>query len=472
MSVKFLYNHNKSNSIGEELKQLISDAQDEIIIVAPYISKNPIINIIDVLDGIKIRILTRLSLDDFISSSSDINILNKLIKNPNIEVRYYSNLHAKIYVIDGKKAVITSANFTQNGMYNNLEYGVLIEEGLKDIKQDINNLWNNGGIVNEEIIVSIQDKLSILEVHKNQEYKIKSEIKELNKQIIEQKRSHPYKKESSNKDTVSNSISEYKALELVINECGMENTGEKIVEVYELIKFNIPEDVRKACAFRYRKNKSRVDVAVNIMNYRIFLLPYMNKPIAEIIYPKEDFYNLRTIILQERLNTIEKWEFKNFECYILYFTFDEILKLDEVHWKSFKEACLIAYNGKKSRNRDSNMIVNWRSVEEKFYIIDEKKNVYAIGKNVKDGFVVLKGSRVSTNIENSLKGSYFDLRLKLINEGVIAKSGDEMVFEKDYRFTKSSPAASVVLGRNETGMKYWKLKNGMTLGEYLKGKDE
>ncbi|WP_029452579.1 phospholipase D family protein [Clostridium algidicarnis] len=209
MSVKFLYNHNKSNCIGEELKQLIADAKDEITIVAPYISKNLLINIIDVLDGIKIRILTRLSLDDFISSSSDINILNKLTKNNNIEVRYYSNLHAKIYVIDEKKAVITSANFTQNGMYNNLEYGVLIEEDLTDMIRDINNLWSNAGIVNDEIIASIQDELNILEEHKKQAHKIKNEINEVNKQIIEHKRSHPYRRENLNKETTNNSISEY-----------------------------------------------------------------------------------------------------------------------------------------------------------------------------------------------------------------------------------------------------------------------
>lgn len=471
MSVKFLYNHNKSNSIGEELKQLIAYAKNEITIVAPYISKNPLINIIDVLDGIKIRILTRLSLDDFISSSSDINILNKLTKNSNIEIRYYSNLHAKIYVVDDKKAVVTSANFTQNGMYDNLEYGVLIEEDLTDMIQDINNLWSNASIVNDEIIASIQDELNILEEYKNQAHKIKNEINEVNKQIIEHKRSHLYRRKNLNKEMINNSISEYEALDLVVNECGMKNIRGKIIEVYDLIKTNIPEDIRGFCAFRYRKNKTRVDVAMNIMNYRIFLLPCMGKPITEIIYPRKDFYNLKTIISEERFNNIKKWEFKNIECYILYFTFNEILKLEEVHWKSFKEACLIAYYGKKSRNRDSNMIVNWRSVEEKFYIIDEKKNVYAIGKNVEGGFIVLKGSRVSTNIESSLKGLYLDLRLKLVNEGIIAKNGDEMVFQKDYRFTKSSPAASVVLGRNETGMKYWKLKNGMTLGECLKGKN-
>ncbi|WP_029452580.1 hypothetical protein [Clostridium algidicarnis] len=76
-------------------------------------------------------------------------------------------------------------------------------------------------------------------------------------------------------------------MDLVVNECGMKNIREKIVEVYDRIKINIPEAIREFCAFRYRKNKSRVDVAMNIMNYRIFLLPCMSKTIAEIIYPKK-----------------------------------------------------------------------------------------------------------------------------------------------------------------------------------------
>lgn len=472
MNLKFLYNHKKSNCIGEQLKQIIVGAKNEIIIIVPYIAMNQLINILDTLDGIKIKILTRLSLEDFINNSSDINILNKLIKKPNIQIRYYSNLHAKIYVIDEEKAIITSANFTQNGMYNNLEYGVLVEGDLKDIMQDINNLWNSAGVVNDELIASIREEMNILETCKNQNCKIKDKIGKINNQIIEHKRSHLYKKVNFNIKKVDNSISEDEALNFVVNECGMKNIREKIIEIYNLIKANIPKNIRETCSFRYRKNVSRVDVAANIMNYRIFLLPYMKKPVVEIIYPKNDFYNLRTIIPQERLNSINKWEFKNIECDILYFTFDEILKLNEVHWKSFKEACLIAYNGKKTRNRDSNMVVNWENAEEEFYIIDEKKNVYAIGKNLEDGFIVLKGSRVSADTENSLKGLYFNLRSNLISEGIIVEKGDEMVFEKDYKFTKSSPAASIVLGRNETGMKYWKLKNGMTLGEYLKVKDE
>ncbi|WP_171011436.1 phospholipase D family protein [Haloimpatiens lingqiaonensis] len=306
MNLKFLYNHKKSNCIGEQLKQIIVGAKDEIIIIVPYIAMNQLINILDTLDGIKIKILTRLSLEDFINNSSDINILNKLIKKTNIQIRYYSNLHAKIYVIDGEKAIVTSANFTQNGMYNNLEYGVLVEGDLKDIMQDINNLWNNAGVVNEELIASIREEINVLETCKNRNHKIKDEISKINNQIIENKRSHLYKKVNFNIKKVDNSISEDEALNFVINECGMKNIREKIIEIYNLIKANIPKNIRETCSFRYRKNVSRVDIAANIMNYRIFLLPYMKKPVVEIIYPKNDFYNLRTIISQERFSSQKK----------------------------------------------------------------------------------------------------------------------------------------------------------------------
>lgn len=43
-------------------------------------------------------------------------------------VRNYQNLHAKIYLFDNKKVLITSANLTNNALYRNFEYGVLIED--------------------------------------------------------------------------------------------------------------------------------------------------------------------------------------------------------------------------------------------------------------------------------------------------------------------------------------------------------
>ncbi|MHC6180941.1 phospholipase D family protein [Clostridium sp. JNZ X4-2] len=383
MNVKFLYNHHGiSNSIGERLKYLISKTKNEVIIMSPYISNNPLIDMIYDLNGIKLRVLTRFSLEDFLNDSSDINIIDRLVKNPNSEVRYYSNLHAKIYIIDRQKAIVTSANFTQNGMYNNLEYGVLIENNLDDMLEDINNLWNKAGVINDKKMALIQNKLDVFKKNKNQMYGIRNQVIKIDKKVVKQKKSHQYKeknqtmsgknygqKEDKNhlnkiNDKIVYNISEYKALNLIINECNMKNFEQKIFEIYNLIKNNIPISVRSFCKFRYRKNKREVDVAMNIMNYRIFLFPFKNKPIVQIIYPKINIYDLKYIIPEERLTNIsEEWIFKNIECYILYLSFDEVLKFKKENWKSFAKACLIAYNGKKTRMRDSNMIVDWNNNE-------------------------------------------------------------------------------------------------------------
>jgi hypothetical protein len=101
---------------------------------------------------------------------------------------------------------------------------------------------------------------------------------------------------------------------------------------------------------------------MNIMNYRIFLFPFKNKQIVQIIYPKKNIYDLKYIIPEERLTNIsEEWIFKNIECYILCLSFDEVLKLKKENWKSFAKACLVAYNGKKTRIRDSNIIIDWNN---------------------------------------------------------------------------------------------------------------
>ena len=40
----------------------------------------------------------------------------------------YSSLHAKCVVVDGLRALVSSANFTQRGQERNIEVGVLIED--------------------------------------------------------------------------------------------------------------------------------------------------------------------------------------------------------------------------------------------------------------------------------------------------------------------------------------------------------
>jgi ElaB/YqjD/DUF883 family membrane-anchored ribosome-binding protein len=280
-------------------------------------------------------------------------------------VRYYSNLHAKIYIIDKQKAVLTSANFTQGGMYNNLEYGVLIEDDLSNMLKDINNLWNEAGVINNKKIALIEKKLNVFKKNKNQMDNIKEQVIKMDKKIIKQKKSHQYKQKnqtaSSKKydqsDKIVHDISEYKALNLMMDEFNMVKFKQEIFKIYDLIKKNIPESIRNSCKFKLLKSRN---ISMNIMNYRILSFPDGKKPRIQIIYPKNNIYDLRYMISKERLTNISSpWTFKNIECYILHFSFDEILKFKKQNWKSFAKACLIAYNGKKTRMRDSNMIVDW-----------------------------------------------------------------------------------------------------------------
>ena len=62
----------------------------------------------------------------------------------------------------------------------------------------------------------------------------------------------------------------------------------------------------------------------------------------------------------------------------------------------------------------------------------------------------------------SISQGYLDQRIALIANGTIVDS----VFTKDYTFSSSSAAASVVLGRSANGRKEWTLLDGRTYGKY------
>ena len=101
--------------------------------------------------------------------------------------------------------------------------------------------------------------------------------------------------------------------------------------------------------------------------------------------------------------------------------------------------------------------------------VDENEYLYCTGagSNSKgfvssDGFTVVKGSVVSDHIVPSMKTrakSYHDLRLKLVDEGVIV----DRVFTKNYEFRSPSAAAAVIQGRSSNGKIDWKTKTGLML---------
>jgi hypothetical protein len=81
-----------------------------------------------------------------------------------------------------------------------------------------------------------------------------------------------------------------------------------------------------------------------------------------------------------------------------------------------------------------------------------------------EGMAVLKGSKARGQVTESFKGRGFDvLRKKLEAEGVLKRSGEQLVFTQDYLFKSPSAAAAIVVGNNMNGWISWKNQDGKTL---------
>lgn len=76
----------------------------------------------------------------------------KLLSNSlkSIQIFHLPRLHAKVYISDENKAIITSGNLTAGGIYNNFEYGIFINQNEKVaiIKNDLLNYASLGAIIN------------------------------------------------------------------------------------------------------------------------------------------------------------------------------------------------------------------------------------------------------------------------------------------------------------------------------------
>jgi hypothetical protein len=87
------------------------------------------------------------------------------------------------------------------------------------------------------------------------------------------------------------------------------------------------------------------------------------------------------------------------------------------------------------------------------------------GRETKDGFVVLAGSRARTTEVPSIHAYLKELRQQLLARGVLAVDGDRLPFKQDYRFSSPSTAAGVLVGGAANGRKAWRSADGRMLKE-------
>lgn len=93
------------------------------------------------------------------------------------------------------------------------------------------------------------------------------------------------------------------------------------------------------------------------------------------------------------------------------------------------------------------------------------------GLYTSEGFVVLKGSIGRLENVASLKGTAGEnLRLRLLESGVMRAEGVTVIFERDHLFRSPSMAALALMGRTCNGWVDWKDAQGRTLDQVIRQK--
>lgn len=85
------------------------------------------------------------------------------------------------------------------------------------------------------------------------------------------------------------------------------------------------------------------------------------------------------------------------------------------------------------------------------------------GREVADGFVVLKGSQARAEETISIHDYMREQRQLLQERGVLAPLDEKLVFTQDFRFSSPSTAAGVLVGGASNGRIAWKDASGKTL---------
>lgn len=134
------------HSIESHLVGMLEKAKFEVVIVSPWIKRQTWKRIAAPLykfcrRGGKLLVFMRGSESDYSSGMSD--NLQDAVRNLGGELVFIRPLHAKIYMIDRREAIVTSANLSQGGIDDNYEAGIWLDDPhvLQDISSYVDDLY-------------------------------------------------------------------------------------------------------------------------------------------------------------------------------------------------------------------------------------------------------------------------------------------------------------------------------------------
>lgn len=131
----------------DKLDQMLESAEFEIIIVSPWIKRQMWERIRGSIErfvrkGGSLKVFMRGCKSDFSLGLSD--DVTEEIKRMGGTIIFIGQLHAKVYLVDRKEAIVASANLTKGGIESNYEAGVWLNDPkiIKDICEFTDDLYN------------------------------------------------------------------------------------------------------------------------------------------------------------------------------------------------------------------------------------------------------------------------------------------------------------------------------------------
>ena len=109
------------------LRDSLKTCQSRLLVASPYVNHAFAQVLDEVSSSVKTTLVTKTDLRDFAMGSSKLETLCDLADN-GVRILSLSGLHAKVYVLDRHRALITSANATWSGMQSNWECGVAVSQ--------------------------------------------------------------------------------------------------------------------------------------------------------------------------------------------------------------------------------------------------------------------------------------------------------------------------------------------------------
>lgn len=205
-----------TNEIMSAVTSELKSATESVQIITAYCKENAIEQLNNYISNsvLEKRIMLRFRLDDLVKGSTDFSVI-EFCRNRGWKVYIRFDLHAKTYIVDGKRGFIGSANATNSGLslipHGNMEMGTLIDVDELDMEK-IKTLYNDAILVDNDIYSKLKTQYLQVDVTQTgKKYVWDDEIKNMFNPKIITLFSHelPDKDEFCNGDYISFLDTEY-----------------------------------------------------------------------------------------------------------------------------------------------------------------------------------------------------------------------------------------------------------------------